>query len=141
MAEQTLNFELVSPEAKLVSEPVKMAIIPGDEGEFGVLAGHASLVASLQPGVVELHGEQDGVEPRRIFIAGGFADVSADGCTVLAEEAFQVSDLDQSEIEQQIADLNEDMDRAEEELDKVRVQRRLTLENAKLSAITGKLAV
>ncbi len=139
-AQTTINFELVSPEAKLVSEPVKMAIIPGDEGEFGVLAGHSSLVASLQPGVVELHSEQDGVEPRKIFIAGGFADVSADGCTVLAEEAVQVSDLDQADIEQQIANLNEDIATAEEAVDKARIEKRLDLVKAKLSAITGKLA-
>ncbi|MEZ5814071.1 MAG: F0F1 ATP synthase subunit epsilon [Alphaproteobacteria bacterium] len=104
------------------------------------MAGHASLVASLQPGVVELHGEQDGVEPRRIFIAGGFADVSPEGCTVLAEEAMLVSDLNQSEVEQQIADLKEDLGRAETEAEKSRAGRRLALENAKLSAVTGKLA-
>ena len=76
MERNTIHFELVSPEACLVSAPVKMAVIPGEEGEFGVLAGHASLVASLRPGVVELYSEQDGEEPRKILIAGGFADVS-----------------------------------------------------------------
>ena len=63
-----INFELVSPEAKLVSEPVYMAVIPGEEGVVGVLPGHASLVASLKAGVVELY-ETEGAEPRRIFIA------------------------------------------------------------------------
>lgn len=137
----TINFELVSPEARLVSEPVKMVIIPGDEGEFGVLAGHSSLVASLQPGVVELHGEQDGVEPRKIFIAGGFADISADGCTVLAEQAVNVSDLDEAALEQQISDLGEDLGVADDALETARIERRLALTKAKLSAITGKLMV
>ncbi|HOO82444.1 MAG TPA: ATP synthase F1 subunit epsilon [Alphaproteobacteria bacterium] len=137
--ENNIQFELVSPEEKLVSQPVHMAVIPGDEGEFGVLAGHASLVASLRPGVVELY-EQAGGEARKIFIAGGFADVSAEQCTVLAEEAVLVSDLDQTKIEQKIADLNEDLGIAEEAADKARIEKRLVLLKAKLSAVTGKLA-
>ncbi|MCB1720904.1 MAG: ATP synthase F1 subunit epsilon [Rhodospirillales bacterium] len=134
----TIQFELVSPEEKLVSAPVHMAVIPGEEGEFGVLAGHSSLVASLQPGVVALYDEPQG-EPRKIFIAGGFADVSAAQCTVLAEEAVLVSDLDQAKIEQKIADLNEDLGIAEEAADKARIEKRLNLFKAKLSAVTGHL--
>lgn len=130
---QTINFELVSPEAKLVSEPVHMAVIPGDEGEFGVLAGHSSLVASLKPGVVELRQEEGG-DVRKIFIAGGFADVTAAQCTVLAEEAVNVSDLDAAALEQQIANLNEDMGMAKEEADKNRIIRKLEVANAKLDA-------
>ena len=137
---QTINFELVSPEEKLVSEPVKMAVIPGEEGEFGVLAGHASLVASLRPGVVELYAEGQDAASRRIFIAGGFADVTGEQCTVLAEEATNVDELNQSDIEQQIANLNEDLERAEDQTEKARAQKRLDLEKAKLSAITGRLA-
>ena len=133
MSEQTINFELVSPEAKLVSEPVHMAVIPGEEGEFGVLAEHSSLVASLKPGVVELITEEGG-EKRKIFIAGGFADVTAAQCTVLAEEAFNVADLDKAEIEQQVANLNEDLGMAKEEADKVRITRKLEVANAKLEA-------
>ena len=138
--EQTIQFELVSPEEKLVSEPVKMAIIPGEEGEFGVLAGHSSLVASLRPGVVELYGEGQEAASQRIFIAGGFADVTGEQCTVLAEEATAVDALDKGEIEQQIADLNEDLERAEETSEKARAEKNLTLAKAKLSAITGQLA-
>ena len=138
--EQTIQFELVSPEEKLVSEPVKMAVIPGEEGEFGVLAGHASLVASLRPGVVELYAEGQEAASQRIFIAGGFADVTGEQCTVLAEEATAVDALNQSEIEQQIADFNEDLGRAEDEIEKVRAEKNLTMAKAKLSAITGQLA-
>ena len=140
MSEQTIQFELVSPEEKLVSEPVKMAVIPGEEGEFGVLAGHASLVASLRPGVVELYAEGQEAASQRIFIAGGFADVTGEQCTVLAEEATNVDVLNQDEIEQQIADLNEDLERAEDDVEKARVEKRLAMAKAKLSAITGQLA-
>ena len=138
--EQTIQFELVSPEEKLVSEPVKMALIPGEEGEFGVLAGHASLVASLRPGVVELYAEGQDAASQRIFIAGGFADVTGEQCTVLAEEATAVDALNQSEIEQQIADFNEDLGRAEDEIEKARAEKNLAMAKAKLSAITGQLA-
>ena len=136
MTESTIQFELVSPEQKLVSEPVNQAVIPGEEGVMGIGPGHASFVVSLKPGVVKLAIEGE-AEPRRIFIAGGFADVTGTNCTVLAEEAVNVSDLDQKEIEQNIADLNEDFGMAEEETDKARVTKKLKLAQARLKAITG----
>jgi len=132
---ETINFELVSPERRLVSEPVKMAVIPGTEGQFGVLAGHSSLVATLKAGVVELQFE--GQESRRIFIAGGFADVTPEHCTVLAEEAINVADLNEAELTQKAADLNEDLGIAKEAVDKARVRKRLALVNAKLEAIAA----
>ena len=131
--QKTINFELVSPEAKLVSEPVAMAVIPGEEGQFGVMADHASQVATLKAGVVELHVSNDAeAEPRRIFIAGGFADVTGSQCTVLAEEALNVADLDKTELEKALADLEEDFTTAQEALDKARIQKRIDLTRAKL---------
>ena len=129
---ETIQFELVSPERRLVSEPVTMAVIPGTEGEFGVLSGHSALVASLKPGVVEL--QFDGQDARRIFIAGGFADVTPEQCTILAEEAINVADIDVAELEQQVANLNEDLSIAQEDADKARIEKRISLANAKLEA-------
>ena len=137
----TTAFELVSPEEKLVSEPASMVVIPGDEGEFGVLSGHSALVASLRPGVVEVYTEEQKDPSRKIFIAGGFADVTESSCTVLAEEAIDLKDLDQDQIEQQISNLNEDLGVAQEQVDKARIEKRLNLAKAKLSAITGKLVM
>ena len=131
----TIQFELVSPERRLVSEPVTMAVIPGSEGEFGVLAGHSAVVASLKPGVVELQVE--GQDNRRIFIAGGFADVTPEQCTILAEEAVNVADLDKAELEQEAANLNEDLELSKEDADKARVEKRLALVNAKLEAVAA----
>lgn len=128
-----INFELVSPEARLVSEPVFMAVIPGEEGQLGVMAGHASLVASLKAGVVELYGEKDG-EPKKIFIAGGFADVTPENCSILAEEAVNVNDIDVSDLEQTIKTLQHDLQLAEEMTDKIRIQRHILLAEAKLEA-------
>ena len=134
----TIDFELVSPEAKLFSEPVSMAIIPGEEGQFGVAADHTSLVATLKAGVVELY-QQGEAEPRKVFIAGGFADVTAEKCVVLAEEAYKLDDINVEELMQQIKDLQEDLGLAKEEIDKARIERRIELLEAKLSAKTGKL--
>ncbi len=141
MAEkQTIEFELVSPEHKLVEEPVTLVVIPGEEGEFGVGPGHTSLVASLRPGVVALY--TDGAEePRRIFVASGFADVTGELCTILAEEAVNVNDLDKEKLEQSIRDLNEDLGLVEEKADRMRVERQLVLTKAKLSAVTGQLVL
>jgi F-type H+-transporting ATPase subunit epsilon len=139
MTASTIQFELVSPEAKLMSGPVKMAVIPGEEGEMGVGAGHAAFIVSLKPGVVRLYAT-DGSEPRHIFIAGGFADISAKNCTVLAEEAAMVDSIDPVQAEQQVKNLKEDLGLAQEAADKIRITRQLTLAKARLQAVTGKIA-
>ncbi len=137
MTEQTIQFELVSPERRLVSEPVRMAVMPGEQGQFGVMARHSALVASLETGVVELHFASQEQDNRRIFIAGGFADVTSEQCIVLAEEAIDVADLDQAGLEQQQADLTEDLGLVLEPADKARVEKKLALVNAKLEAIAA----
>ena len=136
MTETTINFELVSPEEKLVSEPVALAVIPGSEGELGVGAGHTSFVVSLKPGVVRLFIEGNEKEPRRIFIAGGFADITGESCTVLAEQAVNVNDLDRAALEKEVSTLEKDLNSAVEEADKVRIQGQIDLAEAKLSAVS-----
>lgn len=135
----TFNFELVSPDRKLMSEPAWMVTIPGEDGTFGVRAGHMSLVASIRPGVVEVITES-GKPAQKIFIAGGFADVTATNCTVLAEEAVNVADLSAEKIEQEIKNLTEDMAAATGDVEKARLSRALMLAKARLAAISGKLA-
>ncbi len=140
MASTQINFELVSPEEKLISEPVEHAVLPGTEGEMGVGAGHASFVVALKPGVVQIFSGKEGDdEPRRIFIAGGFADVTGESCTVLAEEAVNVNEIDQAELERQIADLNDDLGMAVEAVDKARIVKRIALAKSKLEAVTGEI--
>ena len=133
---QTFNFELVSPERKLMSGPVKMAVIPGEEGDFGVLPNHSALVSTIRPGVITIHGT-DGGETQRIFIAGGFADVTGTNTTVLAEEAVNVNDLNTADLEQTIRNLTEDIGMAADEAEKSRLGRRLFLAKAKLEAVAG----
>ena len=93
-------FELVSPERLLISADVDMVVIPGSEGDFGVLPGHAPLISSVRPGVIRIHDQ--GQVSDRIFIKGGFAEVTPEGCTVLAEEAVPISELDRAGLEQRI---------------------------------------
>jgi len=137
MQNGTFNFELVSPERKLISGPAKLVVIPGEEGDFGVLPGHSALVATIRAGVVEITmADSDAVQ--RVFIAGGFADVSPTNCTVLAEEAVNVNDLNQADLEQTIRNLTEDMTMAKDDLERARVTRKLVLAKAKLQGLTGK---
>ncbi len=137
MIENEIHFELISPEKKLVSEAVYLAEIPGDDGMFGVLPGHSSMLVSLGVGVVRLHKTKDERDVQRIFIAGGFADVTGKSCTVLAEEAIVVNDLDQVALEQRLSDLSEDLELAEEMADKQRIREEIVMTKAKLYAITG----
>ncbi len=139
-AAQKFDFELVSPERRLMSEKAWQVTIPGFEGDFGVRAGHSSVVSSIRPGVVEIVTEQ-GAKPSKIFIAGGFADVTATNCTVLAEEATMVADLDQAIIEKEIADLENKLSSTKDGIELSRYTKQLDLAKAKLTAITGALHV
>jgi F-type H+-transporting ATPase subunit epsilon len=102
----TFHFDLVSPEKLLFSGEATQVDVPGEEGDFGVLAGHAPFVASLKPGVLTVYG--DGA-PRRIVVQGGFVEVSPSGLTVLAEEATPVEEIDAATLAQAIKDAEEDI--------------------------------
>lgn len=102
MAEQ-IAFELVSPVKKLLGKPVAMVSMPGTEGDFAVLPGHAPLIATLRPGVIETY-EADKVSDR-IFVGGGFVEVTAERCTVLAQEALPVAEIDRAAVNSAIKEL------------------------------------
>ncbi len=85
MAADKVEFELVSPERLLLSQQVDMVVVPGAEGDFGVLPRHAPLIATLRPGIIRVFEGRE--VKQRIFVAGGFAEVTPERCTVLAEEA------------------------------------------------------
>jgi F-type H+-transporting ATPase subunit beta len=134
-----VEFELVSPEKLLMSQPVDMVVVPGGEGNFGVLAGHAPMIATVRPGTIDVY-EGDRVTDR-IFIAGGFAEVTETRCTVLAEQAINVSELDRGEVEQEIKDLGEDIEDAKSDVERATLEARLVVARAKLEALTGTAAV
>ena len=99
MAER-VQFELVTPERLLLSEMVEMVVVPGTEGNFGVLPGHAPLISSIRPGIIDVYEGQ--TVARRIFIVSGIAEVTPERCTVLADEALPPDELDRSAIEAEL---------------------------------------
>lgn len=131
---KTFNFELVSPEKILVSEPAWQVTIPGEEGYFGVRAGHTSLIAAIRPGVVEVKTSEN-AQPEKIFIAGGFADVTARNCTILAEQALNLNEIDPSLAAQDVASLTEQLGRATDAVERRQLENRLRLASARLAAV------
>lgn len=103
---EPFQFELVSPERLLMSEPVDQVVVPGAEGYFTVLKGHAPFMSTMKPGVVDVI---NGGETFRIFVRGGFAEVNPDGLTVLAEEAIPLADVDPEMLAQQVRNAEEDV--------------------------------
>jgi F-type H+-transporting ATPase subunit epsilon len=104
------HFDLVSPEKLLFSGEVEQVDVPGAEGDFGVLAGHAPMVATLRPGILTVHGASG---EQKIVVLGGFAEVSAQGLTVLAEGADAVETIDRGMIASRIAELESSIEKTE----------------------------
>ena len=100
------QFALVAPESLLMSEPVDEVVVPGAEGYFTVLKGHAPYMSTLRPGVVEV---RRGSGTDRIFVRGGFADVNGGGLTILAEQAIPLAEVDPAMIAQEVKDAEEDV--------------------------------
>jgi F-type H+-transporting ATPase subunit epsilon len=122
MAEK-IHFDLVSPERLLLSEDVDMVTLPGSEGYFGVLAGHAPVISSLRPGVIEITGgETPGL---RLFIRGGFAEVDGKKVVVLAEDAVPMANFDLAALDQRIADMEEDLAAAKTDAERARAGEQL----------------
>ena len=97
-----ISFDLVSPERLLLSEQAEMITVPGREGDFGVLAGHAPVVAAVRPGILTVIS---GTSKQKIIVLGGIAEVSAKGLTLLADVATSLDELDRAEFAETIADM------------------------------------
>lgn len=129
----TFHFDLVSPEKMLISGEVDQVDVPGAEGDFGVLAGHAPLVATLRPGVLVVYRQG---EQLRIVINGGFAEVSPAGLTVLADMAVPVEDFDTAVLAGEIKDTEEDVADSKDDWQRDRLARRLDQLKALQTALT-----
>jgi F-type H+-transporting ATPase subunit epsilon len=106
----SLHFELVSPEKLVFSGEVEQVDVPGAEGDFGVLAGHAPFVTTLRPGILTVHAAGGG---QRIVVLGGFAEVSAEGLTVLADVAEPVETFDRGMIAARISEMESRIEKIE----------------------------
>ena len=104
---EPLHFDLVSPERLLISEEVESVVVPGAEGYFTVFARHAPFISTLKPGQIEVRGLSG--EAQKFYVRGGFADVSATGLTILADQTIPLADLDAAALEQEIRNAEEDV--------------------------------
>ncbi len=100
---ELLDFELVSPERRLAKAKVAMVVVPGVEGDFGVLPGHAPMMSTIRPGAIAIHEADGGPATMRFFIDGGFAEVTETGLTILAEKATPVAEIDVAAVATQLA--------------------------------------
>ena len=117
-----LHFNLVSPERQLMSADVDQVDIPAAEGWMGVLPNHSPFMTTLTPGMVLV---KTGTEEKRIFVRGGFAEISPGGLTVLAEEATLAEELDAGAIAQRVKDAEEDVADAETDDKRIMAQQNL----------------
>lgn len=132
MAEGKVAFELVSPERLLLSEEVDMVVVPGEEGDFGVLVRHAPMISTLRPGVIKVH--DGGSVTEQIFVAGGFAEVTPQRCTVLAEEALPVGEIDRDKAAQRLSDAKDDLLDAKDAAAKATAERQIKVAEEMLKA-------
>ena len=133
--DRKFEFEVVSPERLVLSEPVDMAVIPGSEGDFGVLAGHSLLISTLRPGVIEVwQGEH---VANRLFVAGGFAEVTETRCTVLADEAIPVGEINAAEAQAELELVRGEQQAADSDGARALLDLRLAIAEARVAA-TGK---
>lgn len=129
-----LHFALVSPERELFNGEVDHVVVPGSEGAFGVLPNHAPVMSVIKPGALVVI---DGGVERRIFVNGGFADVTPEGLTVLAEEAIDVADIDTAQLDQEFKDAQEDLRDANTDDKREAAQRALTRLDAMKAALAA----
>lgn len=128
-------FELVSPEKLLFSADVDMVVVPGTEGDFAILPGHAPFISTVRPGVLDIY--EGGINPAnlktRIFVAGGFAETADSRLTVLAEEAVPLTDLNRARIEARLADARARLQDASDDEAKAQAERAVGVAEAMLA--------
>jgi F-type H+-transporting ATPase subunit epsilon len=122
MAEK-LSFDLVSPERLLLSDDVDMVVVPSKEGDMGIMSGHAPIMTVLRPGVIDV--EEGGQSKERYFVRGGFAEVTAEGLTLLAEHAVPLTDLSAEHLDGEIKNAEEDVEDAQTDEKRQMAQERL----------------
>ena len=132
MAEDKVEFELVSPEKLLLSRKVDMVVVPGAEGDMGVLPQHSPAITTVRPGTIVVY--EGGAVTDRIFIAGGFAEVSDNRCTVLAEEAMPVEDIDKNAVEQALSTALDGVSSASNAADRNTAEIAVAVAKAKIQA-------
>jgi len=110
---ETVEFELVSPQQLLKSEAVEMVVVPGGDGDIGVLPGHSLLISTLRPGVIDIH--EGGKVRESIFVGGGFLEISPESCTVLTEESTPVDEINKADADARLSAANDALASADDD--------------------------
>ncbi|MBY0501209.1 MAG: ATP synthase F1 subunit epsilon [Alphaproteobacteria bacterium] len=129
----TFSFSLVSPEKVLLEQDVSMVVIPGLEGDIGVLPGHAPLLTLLRPGVVKVYEEEKILV--KIFVDGGFSEITPERCMTLVTEGIPLESLDKASLEIEIKNLLEDLNDSQTAEERKEADRNLEISRAKLLEI------
>ena len=122
----TISFDLVSPENLIFNDEVGMIIVPGKDGDFGVLPGHSKVMSSLRPGRVMVYGEDKNLL-KAFFVSGGFAEVNPEKCIILAESVDEINTIEKTSIEKEIEELSDQETNAAKE--------QLAIAKAKIAAL------
>lgn len=141
-----VQFELVTPERLIISTAVEMVVVPGSEGNFGVLPGHAPFISTIRPGTVDIY--EGRTITQRIFVVGGIAEVTPERCTVLADEAMPPDSLDRAQLEAETQELEGNLPSLREQIGRAQgtdrerlitelrhLERQQTIARAKLHAL------
>jgi F-type H+-transporting ATPase subunit epsilon len=126
-----LHFSLVSPEREVFAGEVDQVDAPGSEGQFGVLPGHAPFMTTLKPGVVDV---LDAETPKKIFVRGGFADVTPQGLTILAEEAIDLEEFDATDAKAELEDAKGKLKAASDDGEKAKLDTEIAYLEALVAA-------
>ncbi len=133
MSDDKVSFDLATPEALLASVAVDMVIVPGAEGDFGVLPGHAPFISTVRAGVIDVY-DGDKID-QRIFVADGFAEVNEQGCIVLSSEAYPVDALDRGEVEERLKAAQDELADADNDDERIKAEAEIAVCEAMLVAI------
>ena len=121
-----ISFDLVSPENLIFNDKVGMIIVPGKDGDLGILPGHSKVISTLRPGRVMIYGEDKNLL-KSFFVSGGFAEINPEKCIVVAENVDELSSLEKSLVEKEIQQL--------ESQNEMKTNEQLLIAKAKLDAI------
>jgi F-type H+-transporting ATPase subunit epsilon len=125
-----LHLELVTPDARVLSEAVYMVVVPGELGDFGVMAHHAPFVSMIRPGKLEVYLSETKIE--RYFVGGGYANVSNNTCIVLAESLQPLASLDKAVITEELAGYRAALVKVESDIKRTALERHILEAETKL---------
>ncbi len=129
----TVYVELISPEKVIYAMDANSVVVPGSEGEFGVLPGHAPFISAIKPGVVRV--EKPGGQIEKVFVTAGFAEVHNTKCRLLVDKAEMLQDINRADVEKNILESTEILTYTTDEQEKIKAAKELTLAQAKIQAL------